>query len=325
MTYARRISVAVPVHNEEAVLPELLRRLCAVLDSLPGAPHEMVFVDDGSRDGSLKFLQEIAEKDVRVRVVVLSRNFGHQAALAAALDHATGAVVVVMDADLQDPPEEIKRLVAVLDEGYDVAYATRTGRKENWILRVAYASAYRIIAALSKVQLPLDAGDFCAMSQRVVEELRRTPEHNRYMRGLRSWVGFRQAAVPVARSTRFAGKSKYSVAALMRLAFDGIFAFSTIPLRIATAVGMLALVASAVFASYAVYVRVFLRESPPGFTAVIVMMTFLSGMQLVFLGIIGEYIGRVFEEVKARPLYVVDRVIGASVERASERVIARGR
>jgi polyisoprenyl-phosphate glycosyltransferase len=308
---SRMVSVAVPVYNEEDVLPELLRRLGVVLDAQPGGPHEMVFVDDGSRDGSVELL-EAAARDPRVRVVVLSRNFGHQSALAAALDHVRGDVVVVMDADLQDPPEEVPRLLDALAAGNDVAYATRVRRKEGLLLRTAYAGAYRMIAGLSKIRLPLDAGDFCAMTRRVVDELKRTPEHNRYMRGLRTWVGFRQVAVPVERSARFAGESKYSLRSLLRLAFDGVFAFSIIPLRVATVAGMMALAASALFTLYAVYVRVFLAQSPAGFTALIVLMTFLSGVQLVFLGIIGEYIGRVYEEVKSRPLYVVDRVIAAT-------------
>jgi polyisoprenyl-phosphate glycosyltransferase len=320
----RRISVAVPVNNEEVVLPELLRRLRATLETLRGGPHEVVFVDDGSSDGSLGILQTAAEADGRIKVVVLSRNFGHQAALAAAMDFVTGDVVVVMDADLQDPPEEIERLIAVLDDGADVAYATRVRRKEGFLLRLAYAGAYRLIASLSRVRLPLDAGDYCAMSRRVVTELQRTPEHNRYMRGLRSWVGFRQIAVPIERPRRFAGESKYSAGALIRLAFDGIFAFSTIPLRVATVAGLLAIAASAGFALFAVYARLVLDRSPAGFTSVIVLMTFLSGMHLVFLGIIGEYIARVYDETKARPLYVVDQVIHAAIVEQGNQVVTHG-
>jgi polyisoprenyl-phosphate glycosyltransferase len=318
------VSVAIPVHNEEAVLPELLRRLASVLDALPGGPHEMVFVDDGSRDASLEVLRHAAREDARIKVVVLSRNFGHQAALAAALDHVSGGVIVIMDADLQDPPEEIGRLLAALDAGCDVAYATRLRRKEGVLLRAAYAAAYRMIAALSKVTLPLDSGDFCAMTRRVVNELQRTPEHNRYMRGLRSWVGFRQTAVPVVRGERFAGESKYSIAALVRLTFDGVFAFSTVPLRVATVAGLLVIAASTAFALFAVYARLVLDRSPAGFTAVIVLMTFLSGMHLVFLGIIGEYIARVYEEAKARPLYVVDHVVHAQRPQDALPTVAHG-
>lgn len=324
MTSGQRVSIAIPVHNEEEVLPELLRRLSAVLDQTAGGPHEVVFVDDGSRDRSLALLREAARHDPRVRAVALSRNFGHQAAVTAALDHCRGDVVVVMDADLQDPPEAIPPLLAAIADGHDVAYATRVRRKESLPLRLSYALAYRVIASLSRVDLPLDAGDFCAMSRRVVDHIRRAPEHNRYIRGLRSWVGFRQVAVPVERSSRFAGTSKYSVGALFRLAFDGIFAFSAVPLRVAAVAGLVAILLSALFATYAVYARLAVGQVPPGFTASIVLMTFLAGVQLTFLGIIGEYIGRIYEDVKARPLYVVDAVIG-HVDSEEKSLAAHGR
>jgi dolichol-phosphate mannosyltransferase len=309
----RRVSVAVPIHNEEAVLPELLRRLAAVLDSMPGGPHEMVFVDDGSHDRSREILAAAATEDPRITVISLSRNFGHQAALCAALDEVRGDVVAVIDGDLQDPPEEIPRLCAVIDEGYDVVYARRVQRKEGILLRAAYFLAYRLIAALSGTRLPLDSGDFCVMSSRVVREIRRAPEHNRYLRGLRSWVGFRQVGVDVERAERFAGSSKYTFGSLLRLAFDGIFAFSTAPLRAAAILGAIAIGLSTLFALYAIYARIFLDRSPQGFTALIVVMTFLSGVHLFFLGIIGEYVGRVYEEAKARPLYVVGRTVRRGV------------
>lgn len=309
-----RLSVAVPVHSEEQVLPELLGRLRAVLDALPGGPHEMVFVDDGSRDGSLALLTAAAATDPRIVVVSFSRNFGHQAALTAALDQVSGDATVVMDADLQDRPEEIPRLVAKLEEGFDVVYAQRVRRKEGLGLRLMYFLFYRVIAAMSPLRLPVDAGDFSIMSGRVVGEIRRSPEHNRYLRGLRTWVGFRQAGLPIERAERSAGRSKYSFGALVRLAFDGIFAFSTAPLRAAALLGSMAIAASVLFSLYAIYARVVWQRSPQGFTALIVVMTFLSGMNLFFLGIIGEYVGRVYEEAKSRPLYVVERVIrGGSV------------
>lgn len=306
-----RLSVAVPVHNEEEVLAELLQRLRAALDGLEGGPHQLIFVDDGSRDGSLRTLEEAAASDPRIVVVSLSRNFGHQAALTAALDQVTGDAAVVMDADLQDRPEEIPRLVAKLAEGFDVVYAQRVRRKEGLLLRLAYFLFYRLITRLSPLRLPVDAGDFSIMSGRVVEEIRRAPEHNRYLRGLRTWVGFRQTGLPIERAERSAGTSKYSFGALVRLAFDGIFAFSTAPLRAAALLGALAIALSTLFTLYAIYARVILHQSPQGFTALIVVMTFLSGMNLFFLGIIGEYVGRVYEEAKARPLYVVDKLIRA--------------
>jgi dolichol-phosphate mannosyltransferase len=304
-----RLSVAIPVHNEEQVLPELLQRVSAVLDGLSGGPHEMIFVDDGSRDDSLSLLEGAATRDARIVVVSLSRNFGHQAALTAALDQVNGDAALVMDGDLQDRPEEIPRLVAKLQEGFDVVYAQRVRRKEGTVLRTAYFLFYRLINSLSELRLPLDAGDFCIMSRRVVAEIRAAPEHNRYLRGLRTWVGFRQTGLEVVRAGRFAGKSKYSFAALIRLGFDGIFAFSTAPLRAAAVLGAAGIILSSLFAIYAIYARVVLHRAPQGFTALIVIMTFLAGLNLFFLGVIGEYIGRVYEEAKARPLYVVGKLI----------------
>jgi dolichol-phosphate mannosyltransferase len=301
------------------VLPELLRRLTLVLDQIPGDRHEMVFVDDGSQDGSRAFLLEVAAADDRITVVTLSRNFGHQAALTAAMDFVQGDLVVVMDADLQDSPEDIPRLLSALADGCDVAYAIREGRKEVWVLRTLYALAYRLIGALSSTKLPLDAGDFAAMSRRVVDEVRRAPEHNRYLRGLRSWVGFRQVPVKLERQARFAGDSKYSLRALIRLALDGVFAFSITPLRVATVVGACAIGLSVVFSLYAVYARFMHDRSPQGFTALLLMMVFLAGVNLLFLGIIGEYVARIYEEAKARPLYVIDEIVSQARPRSPDR------
>ncbi len=304
-----RLSVGIPLYNEEQVLPDLLTRLGAVLDRIPGGPHEMILVDDGSRDRTLEILTESARRDPRLVVVSFSRNFGHQAAFSAALDQVTGDACVLMDGDLQDPPEEIPKLLGKLQEGFDVVYAQRVGRKENPLLRLCYFVFYRLIASLSKLRLPLDSGDFSIMSRRVVDEIRSAPEHNRYLRGLRTWVGFRQTGLPVERAERLAGRTKYSLRALFRLAFDGIFAFSTAPLRAAAVLGAVAIGLATLFALYAVYARLVLDKSPQGFTSVIVVMTFLSGINLFFLGIIGEYVGRVYEEAKARPLYLIGRLI----------------
>jgi len=241
-------------------------------------------------------------------VVSLSRNFGHQTALAAALDYCTGDVVILMDGDLQDPPEAIPTLVETYRQGHDVVYVQRVNRKEAWWLRVCYYVFYRLLAALSPTKLPLDAGDFGLMSRRVVDEIRRMPEHHRYLRGMRSWVGFRQIGIPIERSARQAGTTKYSPLKLLKLASDGIFAFSIVPLRAASILGATAICASLLFALYAIYAKFWLH-SPQGFTALLVVMTFLSGVNLFFLGIIGEYVGRVYEEAKARPHYVVRRVV----------------
>ena len=303
-----RVSLAIPVYNEEAVIPELIRRTTAVLDGVPGGPHEIVLVDDGSSDGTLKLLEQAAEKDARIVAVALSRNFGHQTALAAALDQVSGDVIVLLDGDLQDPPEAVPTLLAWSQQGYDVVYVRRMNRKESWWLRACYYIFYRLLAALSSVQLPLDAGDFGLMSRRVVEEIRKMPEQHRYLRGLRTWVGFRQIGIPMERSARHAGRTKYSPLKLLRLASDGIFAFSIVPLRAAAVLGVGAIGVSSLFALYSVYAK-FWMHSPQGFTALIVIMTFLSGVNLFFLGIIGEYVGRVYEETKGRPHYIVLKIV----------------
>lgn len=318
MSRQSRVSVAVPVYNEELVAPELLRRITSVLDSIPGGPHEIVFVDDGSSDRTGELLENAAEQDPRVVVIRLSRNFGHQTALVAALDHVSGDVAVLMDGDLQDPPEAIPVLLDWHSRGYDVVYVRRVNRKESWWLRLCYYLFYRLIAALSSIQLPLDAGDFALMSRRVVEEMRRMPEHHRYLRGLRTWVGFRQVGVPIERSARQAGQTKYGALKLLKLASDGIFAFSIVPLRAAAILGIIAILLSSLFAVYSLFAKFVLHRAPQGFTALIVVITFLSGINLFFLGIIGEYVGRVYEETKDRPHYVIRKMVGRSVAGKAE-------
>ena len=306
-TRALRVSVAVPAFNEAEVLPEFLRRVCAVLDGLRGGPHELLIVDDGSSDDTVAILQRASAVDDRIVVIALARNFGHQAALTAALDNVAGDVVVVMDADLQDAPEVIPAMVEQYRNGYDVVYARRASRRESLFLRFCYFLFYRMLAQVAEVRLPLDAGDFALLSRRVVLHLRQMREHHRYLRGLRTWVGFRQIGIPVHRGPRASGRSKYSLLRLFKLATDGIFAFSTIPLRAAAAIGAVALGASGLFVLYALYARLLLGQSPRGFTALLVFVTFLAGVQLLFLGVIGEYLGRIYEEVKGRPLYVIGR------------------
>ncbi len=305
-----RISVAVPVHNEQSALAESLRRIGLVLEGIPGGPHEMVFVDDGSTDRTLEILERAAAVDPRVMVVALSRNFGHQVALSAALDYANGDVVVIIDGDLQDPPEIIPELVKRFREGYDVVYTQRKRRKEVWWLRLCFFLFYRLMARLSDIDLPLDAGDCGLMSRRVVEQLRRMSEQHRYLRGMRTWVGFRQIGIPVERAERHSGDSKYSPLSRLKFALDGIFAFSIVPIRAASLLGLSAMGLSGAYAVYTLYAKFFLHQTTQGFTALILTMTFLSGVLLFFLGIIGEYVGRVYEEIKARPLYVVSRCFG---------------
>jgi glycosyltransferase involved in cell wall biosynthesis len=305
-----RLSVGIPVYNEQQVIPELLVRLLRVLDGIAGGPHEVVFVDDGSADASRTLLTEAARRDARIRLVVLSRNFGHQAALSAALDQVTGDAVVLMDADLQDEPERIPEFLKHYDAGADVVYARRATRQEGWALQLAYKVFYRIISALSEVHLPRDAGDFALLRRSVIDAMRALPEQQRYLRGLRAWVGYVQVAVDVERSARFAGKPKYTAWKLVKLALDGLCSFSVAPLRAAAAIGLLAIGATALFALYAVYVRLVSGAVPEGFTASLLVMTFLSGVQLFFLGVLGEYLGRVYGETKRRPTYVIARIVG---------------
>jgi polyisoprenyl-phosphate glycosyltransferase len=312
MTTGFRLSVAIPVHNEESALPELLQRLGSTLDKLTGGPHEMVFVDDGSTDRTFEMLAAASRQDPRILALSLSRNFGHQVAITAALDQVTGDATVVMDGDLQDVPEEIPKFVEKFQEGFDVVYAKRVRRKEPWPLRLCYYVFYRMMASLSDIRLPLDSGDFGLMSRRVVEQLRRMPEHHRYLRGLRSWVGFRQTGLEVERAERNSGRSKYSLTRLLKLAFDGIFAFSIVPIRAASIFGAFVIFLSFLYALYALYAKLFLHESPQGFTALIVAVTFLSGIVIFFLGVIGEYVGRIYEEIKERPHYVIARRAGWS-------------
>ena len=304
------LSVAIPVHNEESVLPHLLRRLREVLDNLAGGPHEVVFVDDGSTDRTFEMLEAATRQDERIVALSLSRNFGHQAAITAALDHVTGDATVVMDGDLQDAPEVIPQFVEKYHQGFDVVYAKRVRRKEPWLLRLCYFTFYRLMARLSDIQLPLDSGDFGLMSRRVVQQLRGMPEHHRYLRGMRTWVGYRQMGIEVERAERHSGRSKYSLIRLMKLAFDGIFAFSIVPIRAAALVGAIVMFLSGLYLVYAIYVKLVLQKSPQGFTALIVAITFLSGIILFFLGVIGEYVGRIYEETKARPQYLLLRKVG---------------
>ena len=310
MANAFRLSVAIPLHNEESVLPELLTRLRAALDKVPGAQHELVLVDDGSTDRTYEILETAASQDARIVALSLSRNFGHQAALTAALDHVTGDATVVMDGDLQDIPEAIPLFVEKYQQGFDVVHAKRVRRKEPWPLRLCYFLFYRMLARLSDIRLPLDSGDFALMSRRVVAQLRKMPEHHRYLRGMRSWVGFPQTAIEVERAERHSGRSKYSLIALMKLAFDGIFAFSIVPIRAAALVGACVMFVSLIYVVYSLYAKIFQHKPPQGFTGLIVAITFLSGMILFFLGVIGEYVGRIYEETKGRPQYIVGRRTG---------------
>jgi dolichol-phosphate mannosyltransferase len=304
------VSVVIPVYNEESTLDVLLERLVAAL-LIIGPNFEVVFVDDGSRDRSLELLRGYHAKDSRVKYLSLSRNFGHQVAVTCGLDHAGGRAVIVMDGDLQDPPEILPDIVARWREGYDVVYAVRQQRKENLFKRAAYKSFYWLLDKVSYLDIPLDSGDFSLMDRRVVDLLKGMPERNRFVRGLRTWVGLKQTPFEYARSARYAGESKYGLAKLVRLAFDGLISYSFVPLRLVSNLGMLVSLSALVYMGYLLTDR-FLTDGQAiqGWTSTVVIVLFLGGVQLLSLGIIGEYIGRIFDEVKERPQYVVGEAEG---------------
>jgi glycosyltransferase involved in cell wall biosynthesis len=301
---AAGISVVIPILDEEATLSALYARLTDVLAGLE-VPYELVMVDDGSTDRTPELLRQLRSGDPRVKYIRLARNFGHQAALTAGLAHATGQAVVVMDADLQDPPEVIPELVERWQEGYEVVYAIRRHRKEPPTQRLAYALFYRLLSRVASLNIPLDAGDYCLMDRRVVDQLNALPERNRFLRGLRSWVGYRQIGVEYERQARYAGHTKYDFWRLARLAVDGLVSFSFLPLRIASSIGFVISVVSMIVALYYLVLRLSGNQEPAGFAAVIVAVLFLGGVQLITIGIMGEYVGRIFDEVKSRPVYIV--------------------
>jgi len=302
-------SLVVPVYDEEANLPALRERVTKLLDGLDFATSEVLLVNDGSRDGSEALIRRYCAEDPRFRGVLLSRNFGHQAAVTAGLAEARGSVIAVIDADLQDPPEVLPDFVAALERGADVAYGVRRNRTEAATLRLAYWLFYRLQARLSSIQIPLDAGDFCCMRRRVVDAMARLPETRRFVRGLRAWVGFRQVGVPYARAPRHAGESKYGIRALLRLAYDGLFSFSDVPVKILQFLGF-AVSGLALLVGFAYFLAFFFFENPPGFPTLIISIWFLGGVQLLFLGMIGEYLHRTYEQSMARPSAVVREVIG---------------
>jgi polyisoprenyl-phosphate glycosyltransferase len=303
------LSVVLPVYEEKDNLPLLYTRLTAVLDQAE-PEYEIIFVDDGSRDGSLEILHEFASHDARVIVVELARNFGHQVAVSAGLDHSRGEAVIIMDADLQDPPEVLPQFIKKWREGHDVVYAIRERRKESWLMRSAYALFYRTLQKIASIDIPLDAGDFCIMDRRVVDLLNGMPERNRFVRGIRSWVGLDQVGLAYERQARNSGKPKFTFSRLLYLALDGLVSFSYIPLRAIGILGFCVSLISIILALYYTYQRIFRELTPPGFATTIVAILLLAGIQLITMGVIGEYVGRIFEEVKRRPLYVVKQVTG---------------
>lgn len=301
------LSVIIPVFNEEENLLTLHGRLTRALVNL-GMEYEIVLVDDGSQDQSPDILRRLEAEDQRIVIVEFARNFGHQVAISAGLEQSRGRVVCIMDADLQDPPEVLHTFLAKWREGWEVVYAIRTERKEWWGKRLAYAGFYRLLQRVANIDIPLDAGDFCVMDRRVVDLLVRMPERNRFVRGIRSWVGFKQIGVPYERHARHAGAPKYTFRKLLYLALDGLISFSHMPLRIITLLGFSVSFLSFLVALFYLVKKFTLGTGVPGFTTLVVSIFFLAGIQLVTIGVIGEYIGRISDEVKRRPLYVARRV-----------------
>ena len=311
-----RLSAVIPVHNEEAVLPELHRRLAAALRDSPDR-WEFVFIDDGSTDGSLDVLRGLAEHDPRVRAVSLTRNFGQQAAISAGLSHTTGAdAVAILDADLQDPPELINEFVRFWHMGYEVVYAIRRTRQESLLKRICYHAFYRLLGRIADITIHPDSGDFCLLDARVAAVLCNMRERNLFVRGLRSWVGFRQIGVEYDRPERAAGRSQYTWKRLVKLARDGVFSFSYTPLRLALYSGCASILVSLGLIAWVLHARLTQASYVPGVTTTLLAVLFFGGWQLFILGVAGEYIGRIYDEVKGRPLYLVRERVNPSEDRA---------
>jgi polyisoprenyl-phosphate glycosyltransferase len=304
-------SFIVPVFNEEETLAEIYRRLGAILDGLD-AEGEIVLVDDGSRDRSLEMMRDLHRRDPRVRYLSLARNFGHQIAVTAGLRFAQGDAVIVLDADLQDPPELIPKMIEKWRAGYHVVYAQRTARQREGPTKKLFAYLfYRVLRLLTDVDIPSDTGDFCLMDRKVVDVLNALPERGRYLRGLRAWIGFRQTAVPFEREPRFAGDVKYTFRKSFGLAVNGIVSFSRVPLRLATYLGLLVACFAFMMILVVIYWRLFRPAAPLiGYTIITAAIFFLGAVQLLCLGILGEYLGRVYDEVKGRPLFTLKEVAG---------------
>lgn len=306
-----KYSFIIPIYNEEETIPEMYHRVSAVMALMDG-PVELVLVNDGSRDRSLKLIRDLHQKDPRVSYLSLARNFGHQAAVTAGLNFVRGQVVVILDADLQDPPELIPQMVEKWRQGYQVVYAQRNRRrKEGWFKRFTAYFFYRLLKRLADVDIPTDTGDFCLLDRQVVDVLNSLPERNRYIRGLRSWIGFQQIAIRFDREPRFAGEVKYTFRKSLALAVNGLVSFSKVPLRLSTYVGLVAAIIALLMALLILYWRIFVPHSPlTNYTIILVAIFFLGAVQLVSIGILGEYVGRIYEEVKGRPLYTLAEVGG---------------
>jgi glycosyltransferase involved in cell wall biosynthesis len=307
------ISIVIPIYNEEEVLPQLQAKLIEHMDRM-GVSYEVLLVNDGSRDRSPQMVRELCATDPRFTAIHFSRNFGHQAAVTAGLYQARGQAVVIMDADLQDPPAVLAELIQKWRDGFHIVYAKRKKRIAEGPFKRGFAFVfYRVLRVLTDVEIPADVGDFCLMDRRVVDTLNALPERNRYLRGLRAWIGFRQAAVEFERPPRAAGEPKYTFQESFALAVNGVIGFSKVPLRIASYLGILVAAMSFILALYFVVQRLQGADFVRGWTSTIVVMTFLGGVQLIAVGIVGEYLSRIYDEVRQRPMFIVQEVNGGSV------------
>jgi polyisoprenyl-phosphate glycosyltransferase len=298
------ISVVVPLYNEEDNVEELHGRLERTLESL-GASYEILFIDDGSGDQTPDLIEKLRRKDPHLACVHLSRNFGHQAAVSAGIDHGRGQALIVMDGDLQDPPEVLPEFVAKWREGFDVVYAVRRHRQENLLKRISYSAFYRILNAISDFDIPLDSGDFCLMDRRVVDLLKHLPEQMRFVRGLRAFLGFRQVGLDYDRAARAAGRPKYTFRALIGLALDGMISFSSYPLRLVARLGLATIVIAIMLLVWVLSDAFFHHTAPQGWASTVVVVLFMGAVQLFGIGILGEYLRLIFLEVKRRPTYIV--------------------
>lgn len=301
------ISVVVPFYNEEAVVEELITRSVLALQKFE-EEYELICIDDGSVDNTLDLLIALRKQNEHIKIISLSRNFGHQASFLAGLNHAKGDKVALMDGDLQDPPEFLEELINKLKDGYDVAYAIRANRKENIAYKLSYWMYYRLLKSISYIDLPLDTGDFCVMKRTVADEVIGSAEQSLFLRGIRSWVGFKQIGIEYDRDSRWKGKSKYTLGKLFSLAYNGIFSFSHFPVKIITTLGFWTILISAFYLGYVVYRKVTGGEVPEGFTTLIFAVSLFSGVQLIALGLIGEYVLRIYNESRSRPIYVIRAV-----------------
>jgi glycosyltransferase involved in cell wall biosynthesis len=302
------LAVVVPVYDEEPVLPEFHRRLAAALDGLPAADAEIIYVNDGSRDGSMRLLAGLHRDDARVAVIDLSRNFGKEVAMSAGLDHARADAVVVIDADLQDPPELIPQMVGAWQEGSDVVLMQRSSRAaESWLKRATARAFYRAIGRIGTIDIPPDVGDFRLLSRRTVEALRRFPERSRFMKGLFAWIGYPTRVIVYDRDARYAGATKWNYWRLWNFALEGITSFSVVPLKVASYLGLVVAIGAFLRGIYVIAKTLIYGDPVAGYPSLVVLILFLGGLQLMALGIIGEYLARMFIEVKQRPLYLVQR------------------